>query len=151
MRDRRTAQFEVRRSEKLALPLVAPGYSLFRLIRQSIQERFQLEPCRFQRLVISIAWDPDRGAPEIETTRPGEWDHEPIPAREEFFFEQQKTSGTIGRPVAFANCTTPSLATCRGPLGPSGVTTRSAPARPNRINARSASAPPLVLDPRTAR
>jgi hypothetical protein len=58
--------------------------------------------------------------------------------------------GTMGSPVALANCTTPSLATWRGPLGPSGVTPRSQPDRPNLINARKAVAPPLVLDPRTA-
>jgi hypothetical protein len=28
---------------------------------------------------------------------------EPIPAREEFFFEQLKASGTIGSPVALAS------------------------------------------------
>lgn len=58
--------------------------------------------------------------------------------------------GMIGRPVALANWTTPTLATWRGPFGPSGVTTRLPPARPMRINSRKASAPPLVLEPRTA-
>lgn len=58
--------------------------------------------------------------------------------------------GTIGKPVALANCTTPTLATWRGPFGPSGVTTRFPPARPMRISSRKASAPPLVLEPRTA-
>lgn len=56
----------------------------------------------------------------------------------------------IGSPVAFANCTTPSLATCRGPFGPSGVTTTSLPERPSLMSVRKAAAPPLVLDPRTA-
>ncbi|MEY4705732.1 MAG: hypothetical protein RL042_1937 [Nitrospirota bacterium] len=130
---------------------ISPAYGLLRLVCQSIQDRLKLQACRFQRLLIGIARNPDGGAPEIEAAGPWIRDHEPIPAREEFFFEQQKANGTIGRPVAFANCTTPSFATWRGPLGPSGVTTRSAPDRPRRINSRSASAPPLVLDPRTAR
>ena len=58
--------------------------------------------------------------------------------------------GMMGKPVALANCTTPTLATCRGPFGPSGVNTRLPPDRPRRTSRRKASAPPLVLDPRTA-
>ena len=76
---------------------------LFRLIRQSIQDRLKLQACSFQRLFIRISRDPDGGAPQIEASRPWVWDHEPIPAREEFFFEELKASGTIGSPVAFAS------------------------------------------------
>jgi len=57
----------------------------------------------------------------------------------------------IGSLDALANWMTPILATCGGPFGPSGVTTRSTPERPNRISSRKASTPPLVLEPRTAR
>ena len=121
-----------------------------RLIRQSIQDRFKLQACLLQCLFIGVSRDPDGGTPQIEASGPWVRDHESIPAREEFFFEQLNASGTIGSPVAFANWITPSFATCRGPLGPSGVTTRSAPERPRRINSRRANAPPLVLDPRTA-
>src|SRR5262249_22903907 len=125
-------------------------HGLPRLIRQSIQDRLKLQACRLQCLFIGVSWDPDGVSPQIETT--GQWvrDHEPIPAREEFFFEQPNASGTIGSPVALASCTTPGLATWRGPLGPSGVTARSTPDRPSRISSRKASTPPLVLDPRTA-
>ncbi|GAB1724811.1 MAG: hypothetical protein NTNFB01_37070 [Nitrospira sp.] len=58
--------------------------------------------------------------------------------------------GTIGKPVALANCTTPTFATCLGPFGPSGVNTKLPPDRPRRTSRRKASAPPLVLEPRTA-
>jgi len=76
---------------------------VIRLIRQSIQDRLKLQACRLQRLFIRISRNPDGGAPQIEAPRPWIRDHEPIPARKEFFFEQLKASGTIGSPVAFAN------------------------------------------------
>jgi hypothetical protein len=157
-RDMRDSLFEVLGSKfrkpqtsDLELSPVSFSYGPLRLIRQSIQDRLKLQTCGRQRLFIGVPRNPDGGAPQIETSGPWIRDHEPIPARKEFFFEQLKARGTIGSPVAFASCTTPSFATWRGPLGPSGVTTRSAPDRPRRISSRKASAPPLVLDPRTAR
>ena len=157
-RDMRDSSFEVPgskfrkpRTSDLELSPVSFSYGPLRLFRQAIQDCFKLHACRLQCLLIGIPRNPDGCAPQIEPSGPWIGDHEPIPAREEFFFEQPKASGTIGSPVAFANWTTPSFATWRGPLGPSGVTTRSAPDRPRRINSRKASAPPLVLDPRTAR
>jgi hypothetical protein len=78
-------------------------HGLFRLIRQPIQDRFKLQAYCLHRLFISISWNPDRGAPQIETSGPWIRDHEPIPAREQFFFEQLKANGTIGSPVAFAS------------------------------------------------
>jgi hypothetical protein len=74
-----------------------------RLIRQSIQDRLKLQACLLQHLFIGISRDPDRGAPQVEASGPRVWDHESIPAREEFFFEQLNASGTIGSPVAFAS------------------------------------------------
>ena len=125
-------------------------HGCFRLIGQLIEHRLELQADGLKHPIIGFAGDPERGAKEEEA--PGEWirDHVAIPARKKFFFEQANTMGTMGSPVALANCTTPSLATWRGPLGPSGVTPRSQPDRPNLINARKAVAPPLVLDPRTA-
>ena len=122
---------------------------IFCLISQLIENRLELQANGFKRRVVgstrNLEWVPK------EKNTFGEWigDHIAIPAREEFFFEQANTIGTMGSPVALANCTTPSLATWRGPFGPSGVTPRSQPDRPNLINVRKAVAPPLVLDPRT--
>jgi hypothetical protein len=78
-------------------------YGFIRLIRQSIEDRLKLTACRLQGLFIGISRYPDRGTPQIETTGPWVRDHEPIPAREKFFFEQPKANGTIGSPVAFAS------------------------------------------------
>src|SRR6267143_2000216 len=78
-------------------------YGLFRLICQPIQDSPKLQACRLHRPCISISRNPDGGAPQIETSGPRVRDHEPIPAREEFFFEQLKASGTIGSPVALAS------------------------------------------------
>src|SRR6478752_3369898 len=123
---------------------------LFRLIRQSIEDNLQLQASHLERGFIGFARDPERIPVEEESS--GKWvrDHVAIPARKEFFFEQAKARGMMGRPVAFARWITPSFATWRGPLGPSGVTTTSRPDRPSLIRARSAPAPPRVLDPRTA-
>ena len=65
-----------------------------------------------------------------------------IPTAKDFFFEQLNVSGTIGRPVAFANWTAPTWATWHGPFGPSGVTTKSTPALPSRMRCRRAGTPP---------
>jgi hypothetical protein len=136
------------------VPLVTPVAfhidRFFRFRRKSIQNGFKLQASRFERLVVRFARDPERISVEKHASRKRKRDHVAIPAREEFFFEQAKARGTIGRPVAFAKWMTPSFTTWRGPLGPSGVTTTSRPDRPNLMSARSAPAPPRVLDPRTA-
>src|SRR5438445_13658136 len=80
---------------------------LFRLIRQSIQDRLKLQACILQRLFIRISRNPDVDAPQIEASTPWVWDHEPIPAREEFFVEERKVGGTIGTPVVFSSANTP--------------------------------------------
>ena len=94
----------------------------FCLIRQLIEGCLKLHPKRFKHASISLARDPERSSIEEEAS--GEWvrDHEAVPARKEFFFEHAKIIGTMGSPLALANWITPSLATCRGPFGPSGVT-----------------------------
>ena len=78
-------------------------YGLFRLIRQPIQNRLKLLAGRLQCVCIGISRNPDGRAPQIETSGPWIRDQKPIPAREEFFFEQLKANGTIGSPVAFAS------------------------------------------------
>src|SRR5437868_5420451 len=118
---------------RLALLLDLAGG--IRLIRQSIQDRLKLQACLLQCLFIGVSRDPDGGAPQIEASGPWVRDHESIPAREEFFFEQLNASGTMGSPVAFASWITPSFATWRGRLGSSGAPTRSAPGRPRAISA----------------
>ena len=80
------------------------------LIRQSIQDSLQLQADRFEGRVVRVTRDPNGRAIEKQASREGIRDHETIPAREEFFFEQANAKGIIGRPVAFANCTTPSFA-----------------------------------------
>ena len=50
-----------------------------------------------------ITRHPDRFAPVEQTTAERVRDQEPIPAREEFFFEQLKVNGTMGSPVALAS------------------------------------------------
>ncbi|MEO6259810.1 MAG: hypothetical protein ABIP63_05640 [Thermoanaerobaculia bacterium] len=59
-----------------------------------------------------------------------------------------KATGTMGNPVACAAKITPSLATRRGPVGPSGVKTMFLPLRARRIISRRALDPPRVDDPR---
>ena len=80
------------------------------LIRQAIQDSLQLQTDRFERRVVRLTRDPNGSAVEKQASREGIRDHETIPAREEFFFEQANAKGIIGSPVAFANCTTPSFA-----------------------------------------
>lgn len=142
-----------------ALMLFALGYSLFatfqhRFIRvrgEPVQRGLQFGALHFQVRIGRIGRHPNGLSPPKQPAPERKRDLETIPACEDFFFEQPKVTGTIGKPVALANCTTPSLATYLGPFGPSGVTARSAPERPTRINSRKAAAPPRVLDPLTAR
>jgi hypothetical protein len=75
---------------------------LFRLIRQPIEDRFKLQASRLERGFIGFARDPDRISIKKEASGKRIWDQVAIPARKEFFFEQAKASGTMGRPVAFA-------------------------------------------------
>jgi hypothetical protein len=76
---------------------------LFRLIGQAIEDRLKLKAGRFERRVVCFTQDPERVSIEEQATGKGIRDHVAIPAREEFFFEQAKANGTIGRPVAFAS------------------------------------------------
>jgi hypothetical protein len=71
-------------------------------VRKPIEDRLKLQASRLQRGVIGFTRDPDRTA--VEEQAPGKWiwDHVAIPTREEFFFEQAKASGMMGRPVALA-------------------------------------------------
>jgi hypothetical protein len=84
-------------------PLRFTFHSFFRLIRELIQNLLKLPACRFHCRFIGISQNPDGGTPQIEPSGPWVRDHEPVPARKEFFFEQLNASGTIGSPVAFAN------------------------------------------------
>jgi hypothetical protein len=72
------------------------------LIRQSIKGGLELHACSFERRLIGFARNPDWTPIQKYAFRKWERDHIAIPAREEFFFEQAKANGTIGRPVAFA-------------------------------------------------
>jgi hypothetical protein len=76
---------------------------LLRLIRQAIENRLKFQAGRFELPVIRLTRDPERIS--VEEQAPGERirDHVPVPTRKEFFFEQAKAKGTIGRPVALAN------------------------------------------------
>ena len=73
------------------------------LVCQTIEDRLKLQAGRFERRVVRFTRNPERAPIEEQAT--GKWirDHVAIPAREEFFFEQAKANGTIGRPVAFAS------------------------------------------------
>ena len=102
--------FELPKTSDLKLRTSNPRTALLldlaggiRLIRQSIQDLLKLQACLLQRLFIRLSRDPDGGAPQIEASGPWVRDHESVPAREEFFFEQLNASGTIGSPVAFAS------------------------------------------------
>ena len=127
------------------------GHGLIGLRRHPVQDRLKLEPLGLQVLLRRLTRHPDWLPLDEQSFSQRIGDHEAVPARKDFFFEQPNVSGTIGRPVALANWITPSWATCRGPFGPSGVTTKSLPDRPNSIKRRSAATPPLVVDPRTER
>ena len=76
---------------------------LLRLIGQPIEDRLKLKAGRFERRVVCFTQNPERVSIEEQATGKGIRDHVAIPAREEFFFEQAKANGTIGRPVAFAS------------------------------------------------
>ena len=99
--------------------------------RDPVQRCFKLEPFCLQVLLRRITGHPDRLPPDEQSPTQRKWEHEAVPARKDFFFEQLNVSDTIGRPVALANWITPIWTTCRGPFGPSGVTTKSAPDRPS--------------------
>ena len=122
-----------------------------RFRRDPVQGLLKLEPLGFQIRLHRVRRDPDRLPPQEQPSAKRIRDHEAVPARKDFFFEQLNVSGTIGRPVAFASWITPIWATCRGPFGPSGVTTKSTPERPSSISCRRAVTPPRVVDPLTER
>ena len=78
-------------------------HNYFCLIRQLIETCLQLHPKRFKHGVIRLARNPERPPIDEQTSREWVRDHIAIPARKEFFFEQAKTMGTMGSPLALAN------------------------------------------------
>jgi hypothetical protein len=68
-----------------------------------IEDCLELQACRFERRVVRFTRNPERISIEEQAPGKGIGDHVPIPAREEFFFEQAKARGTIGRPVTLAS------------------------------------------------
>jgi hypothetical protein len=76
------------------------GFVGFR--RQTIQHRFQLAALRVHLRGLGVTRHPDRVAPQKDTAPEGKGKEKAIPTFEEFFFEQLKVTGRIGRPVAFA-------------------------------------------------
>lgn len=100
----------------LSLGPLVPRFALdihhrISLVRKPVEDRLKLQACRFERRVIRFARNPDRVS--VQEQPSGKWirDHVAIPTRKEFFFEQAKANGTIGKPVALANWMTPSFAT----------------------------------------
>src|SRR6185295_5768255 len=121
-----------------------------RFRREAIEHQFEFPPLALQRLRRSVGGHPDRLTPEEQPSAGRKGKHEAVPGSKDFFFEQPNARGTMGSPVALARWMTPICTICLGPLGPSGVTTKSFPANPNLIIRLSAAVPPLVEDPRTA-
>ena len=80
--------------------LTIDGFVGFR--RQIIQHRFQLAALRVHLRGLGVTRYPDRIAPQKDTAPEGVGKQEAIPTFEEFFFEQLKVTGRIGRPVALA-------------------------------------------------
>ena len=75
---------------------------LFRLFRQPIEDRLKRQASRLERGIIGFARDPHRIPIEKKASGKRVRDHVAIPARKQFFFEQAKAMGTMGRPVALA-------------------------------------------------
>jgi len=73
------------------------------LVRQTVEHGFKLLAQGFNRRAIRVTRDPDRVSIEKQPSGERIGDHVAIPTRKEFFFEQAKAKGTIGKPVAFAN------------------------------------------------
>lgn len=122
----------------------------FRVRRHGREGGLQFQSYAFHGRGIGMAIDPDRGSPQKGPARKRIRNYKAIPAEKDFFFEQANVRGTTGMPVILARATTPGCTLCLGPLGPSGVTTRSTPCRPERMSRRKAPWPPRVVDPRTA-
>jgi len=68
-----------------------------------LQGRFKFQPFDLQSRLIYLTRHPDGSPPVIQTARPRVRNHEAIPTRKVFFFEQPKVNGIIGRPEARAN------------------------------------------------
>lgn len=71
--------------------------------RDPVQRCFKLQPLCLQVLLRRITGYPDRIPPDEQSPTQRKWDHEAVPAREDFFFEQLKASGTMGSPVVLAS------------------------------------------------
>ena|SRR5438093_8805287 len=83
-------------------------YRFIGLGRDPVQGHLKLEPLGLQVLLRCIPGHPDRLPPDEQSSSQRIGDHEAVPARKDFFFEQLNVSGTIGSPVALANWITPS-------------------------------------------
>lgn len=122
--------------------------SQFGLSGEPVQRTFQLQSRPGQLIVGKIPIHPYGLSPHEQSFRAGIGNLKLIPTRKDFFFEQAKVRGIIGNPVTLAKYITPDCTLQAGPLGPSGVTTRSPPSRPAFTSCLMARSPPRVLDPR---
>ena len=76
-------------------------------IRQLVQRALQGRAPRLTLRVVRVARDPDRFAPEKDAACERVRNEEPVPRRQDFFFDDPKVTGKIGRPVALARWMTP--------------------------------------------
>ena len=79
--------------------------------RDPVENRLQFNSFRFHLFIGGIGRHPHRRPAQVEALPERERQFEAIPTAEDFFFEQAKVTGTIGRPVALARRTTPAFAT----------------------------------------
>jgi len=71
-------------------------------IRELVQHALQGRTVRLTLGGVRLGRNPDRFTPEKDPPRKRVRKKEPIPRRQDFFFDAPKVTGKIGRPVAFA-------------------------------------------------
>ena len=115
---------------------------------QAVESVFQLLPGRLLLARIGVATQGQRVTVKEESATKRQGDEKTIPGRQEFFFELEKTTGTMGAPESREAAMTPAWTRARGPRGPSGVSAASYPARILRTISRNPEAPRRELEPR---